>query len=160
MIKIIAIRLAAAGLLLASTSAFAAPPAKIADLAWMTGTWAGNLGPNTLEENWIKPANGAIAAMVRMSGPNGVSMWEVITIEEKNGSLAMSIQQWGSGFEPRTPVAQKLELAEIGDKHVKFKAVTEGSMTSLAYSRSADNTFSIEMGQPNGNVAKLALKAR
>jgi hypothetical protein len=92
-----------AGLVMAAGTAFAAgPPAKISDLAWMTGTW----------------------------------------------------------FTPRTPAAQKLELAEIGDKHVKFKAVTEGSMTFLAYTRGADNSFTIEMGQPNGNVAKLALKAK
>lgn len=146
--------------LAASTSFAAGPPAKISDLSWMTGTWSAPLGPNTLEENWISPGGGGIAAMVRMSGPNGVSMWEVITIEEKDGSLAMSIQQWGSGFEPRTPVAQKMELTEIGDKHVKFKAVTEGSMTSLAYSLGADKTFTIELGQPGGNVSKLALKGK
>ncbi len=57
-------------------------------------------------------------------------------------------------------MAQKLELVEIGDKRVRFKAVTEGSMTSLGYSRSADNTFTIEMGQPNGNVMKLPLKGK
>jgi hypothetical protein len=146
--------------LTASTAFAAGPPAKIADLAWMTGTWSAPLGSNTLEETWISPGGGSIAAMVRMSGPAGVSMWEVITIEEKAGSLVMSVQQWNSGFEPRTPVAQKLELAEIGDKRVKFKAVTEGSMTTLGYSRSADNTFSIEAGQPGGNVMKLALKAK
>jgi hypothetical protein len=143
----------------ASTAFAAAPPAKIADLAWMTGTWSAPLGPNTLEETWVTPSNGSIAAMVRMSGAKGVSMWEVITIEEKNGSLAMSVQQWNAGFEERSPVAQKLELVEIGDKRVKFKALTEGSMTTLAYSRGADNTFNIEMTQPGGAVVKAQLKA-
>ncbi len=152
--------LATVSLVLVSTTTYAGPAAKIADLAWMSGTWSAALGPNTLEENWISAAGGGIAAMVRMSGAKGVSMWEVITIEEKEGSLTMSVQQWGSGFEPRSPVAQKLELEEISDKRVKFKAVTEGSMTSLGYSRSADNTFTIEMGQPKGNVAKLELKAK
>lgn len=146
--------------LVAGTAIAAGPPAKITDLAWMTGTWSTPLGQNTLEETWISPSGRSIAAMVRMSGPQGVSMWEVITIEEKDGSLAMSVQQWNSGFEPRTPVAQKLELVEIGDKSVKFKAVTEGSMTTLAYSIGADNTFNIEMGQPNGNVMKASLKGK
>jgi hypothetical protein len=146
--------------LIAGNAVAAGPSAKVSDLAWMTGTWSTGMGANTLEENWISPAGGGIAAMVRMSGPTGVSMWEVITIEEKAGSLMMSIQQWGSGFEPRTPAAQKLELAEIGDHKVLFKAVTEGSMTSLAYSRSADNTFTIEMGVPGGRTNKLSLKAK
>jgi hypothetical protein len=149
-----------AGLVMVAGTTLAGPPAKISDLAWMTGTWSAPLGANTLEENWISPGGGGIAAMVRMSGPNGVGMWEVITVEEKGGSLALSIQQWGSGFEPRSPVAQKMELAEIGDKHVKFKAVTEGSMTSLAYTLGADKTFTIEVGQPNGSVSKLVLKGK
>lgn len=149
------------GLVLAGSTAFAAgPPAKVGDLAWMTGTWSTAVGGNTLEENWISPAGGGIAAMVRMSGPKGVGMWEVITIEEKDGSLMLSLQQFGSGFEPRTPTAQKLELTEIGDKRVVFKAVTEGSMTSLGYSRGADNTFVIEVGQKGGNVVKLSLKGK
>jgi len=148
-------------LTLAASTAFAAgPPAKITDLAWMTGTWSAPLGPNTLEENWTTASNGNIASMVRMHGPNGVSMWEVITIEEKDGSLAMSIQQWGAGFVPRSPAAQKMELTEIGDKSVKFKAVTEGAMTTLAYSRGADGSFNIEAGQPGGGVMKLALKGK
>lgn len=142
-------------------AAFAAgPPAKITDLAWMTGTWAAPLGPNTLEENWTTATNGNIASMVRMTGPNGVSMWEVITIEEKDGSLLMNIQQWDAGFVPRTPAAQKMELVEVGDKRVKFKAITEGPMNTLAYSIGADGSFNIEAGQPDGSVAKLALKAR
>ena len=153
-------RLIVALLALASTSSFAGPPAKVADLAWMTGTWQAALGANTLEENWVQPSNGSIGTLVRMTGAAGVGMWEVITIEEKDGSLLMSVQQFGKGFEPRTPVAQKLELQEIDKQRVKFKAVTEGSMTSLQYSRSADNVFSIEMGQPGGKSMKLDLKPK
>src|SRR5690606_39353589 len=83
-----------------------------------------------------------------------------ITIEEQDGSLMMNIQQWDAGFKPRTPAAQKMELTEIGDKRVKFKAVTEGPMTTLGYSLGADGSFNIEAGQPGGNVAKLALKKK
>ena len=31
----------------------AGPPATVDLLDWMTGNWAGQLGPNQLEENWI-----------------------------------------------------------------------------------------------------------
>ena len=78
--------------LLASTTFAAGPAADIDDLAWMTGNWVGNLGPNTLEENWILPTGGSIASMVRMTGNGGTSMFEVITIEEKDGSLELHIQ--------------------------------------------------------------------
>ncbi|MES2604287.1 MAG: DUF6265 family protein [Pseudomonadota bacterium] len=154
------ITISACLLLSVSVNAFAArPAAKIDDLAWMTGTWSAALGPNTLEENWIAPSNGSIASMVRMSGAAGVGMWEVITIEEKDGSLMMNVEQWSKGFAPRTPV-QQLELAEIDGQRVKFTAVTEGSMKTLQYSRSADNVFTIEMVVPAGNTVKLDLKAK
>lgn len=147
-------------LLAASANTFAAgPAAKATDLAWMTGTWSAALGPNTLEENWITPSNGSIAAMVRMSGAAGIGMWEVITIEEKDNSLIMHVEQWSKEFAPRTPV-QTLELAEIDGQRVKFAAATEGSMKTLQYSRSADNTFSIEILMSAGNTAKLDLKAK
>jgi len=132
-------------LLLASGWCAAQPAASIDQLAWMTGTWTVALGPNTLEENWVTPSGGSIAAMVRMYGES-TSMFEVITIEEKEGTLAMTIQQWGSGFEPRTPEAQQLILSEISDQRVMFEAVTEGPMTRLGYSRSGD-TFTIELGE-------------
>ena len=149
--------LIATSLLLASCWCAAQPAASIEQLAWMTGTGQAALGPNTLEEHWVAPEGGSIAAMVRMYGES-TSMFEVITIEEKDGTLAMTIQQWDSGFKPRTPEAQQLILSEISDQRVMFEAVTEGSMTKLGYSRSGD-TFTIELGTPTGDIRKVDLKA-
>lgn len=145
-------------LLLVSGWCAAQPPASIDQLAWMTGTWQLAFGPNTLEENWVAPSGGSIAAMVRMYGES-TSMFEVITIEEKNGTLAMTAQQWDSGFKPRTPEAQQLVLSEISGQRVLFKAVTEGPMSTLGYSRNGD-TFTIELGTPSGDVRKMELKAK
>lgn len=145
-------------LLLASSWCAAQPAATIDQLAWMTGTWRVALGPNTLEETWVAPSGGSIAAMVRLYGET-TSMFEVITIEEKDGTLAMTVQQWDSGFKPRTPEAQRLILSEIGDQRVMFEAVTEGSMNKLGYSRSGD-TFTIELGTPSGDTRKVELTPR
>ncbi len=150
-------RLLAVTLAFAATTTYAAPPATVADLAWMTGTWSAPAGPNTLEENWVVPGNGSMAALVRMTGATGVSMWEVITVEEKDGSLMMSVQQWNKGFEPRADV-QRLELSEITENSVNFTAVSEGSMKSLGYSREGD-TFTIHLVGQNGNPVNLDLKA-
>ena len=146
-----------AALLLASSWSAAQPAASIDQLAWMTGTWRVALGPSTLEETWVTPSGRSIAAMVRLYGES-TSMFEVITIEDKNGTLAMTVQQWDSGFKPRTPEAQQLILSEIGEQRVVFEAVTEGSMSTLGYSRSGD-TFTIELGTPSGDVRKVELKA-
>jgi len=92
--------LASALLSLSSPFVFAAGPAATIDqLSWMTGTYAGMLGANQLEENWIKAEGRSIAAMVRMTtGEGATSMFEMITIEEVDGSLVLHIQQWKPGL--------------------------------------------------------------
>ena len=146
-------------LTLLSSVALAGPAASIEDLAWMTGNWAGNLGPNQLEENWIKPEGGSIAAMVRMTGNGGTSMFEMITIEEVDGSLVLHVQQFNAGFEPRTPTPQKMELSSIGDNRVQFAAVDEGGMKSLGYSKEG-GTFTIHIEQASGQKMDIPLQTR
>ncbi|MBC53264.1 MAG: hypothetical protein CMQ34_05440 [Gammaproteobacteria bacterium] len=137
----------------------AGPAATIDDLAWMTGNYAGNLGPNTLEENWIAPEGGSIAAMVRMTGNGGTSMFEMITIEEVDGSLVLNVQQFDAGFKARTPEPITMELAMIMDNHVHFNAVTEGGMRSLGYTLDGD-TFTIHVEQASGQTMNIELQKR
>ena len=146
--------------LVASVSAFAAPEAKIEQLSWMTGNWAGALGPNQLEENWIGTDGRSLAAMVRMTGDDATSMFEMITIEEVDGSLELNIQQWNPGMDPRTPGAQKMRLMEIDDSSVKFEAVGEGGMKTLGYSHPDADTFIIHVEQAAGAKFDINLKAR
>ena len=76
--------------LLSSFALAAGPAASIEQLDWMTGNWAGNppnLGPNQLEENWIASEGNSLMAAVRMTGNDATSMFEMITIEEAEGSL-------------------------------------------------------------------------
>tara|TARA_B100000575_G_scaffold270219_1_gene250537 strand:- start:1644 stop:2138 length:495 start_codon:yes stop_codon:yes gene_type:complete len=138
----------------------AGPPATIDQLDWMTGNWAGQLGPNQLEENWIGSEGGSIAAMVRMTGGDATSMFEMITIEEVDGSLVLNIQQWDPGFQPRTESPQKMELEQITENSVKFRAVTDGGMSTLGYSHPDAETFIIHVGRSDGNVMDIPLKAR
>lgn len=159
-IKKLTTTLALAALALLANSSYAGPPAKIGDLAWMTGNWAGMLGPNQLEENWIMGEGGSIAAMVRMTGNGATSMFEMITIEEVEGSLVLHIQQWDPGMVSRTEGPQKMELAAIGDNSVKFVAVAEGGMPTLGYSHPDADTFIIHVGQDGGGTFDINLSAR
>ncbi len=152
--------LAASIMSLTSLSALAAgPAATIDDLAWMTGNYAGALGPNQLEENWIKAEGASIAAMVRSTGAGKTGMFEMITIEEVDGSLVLHIQQFNPGFVPRTPTPQKMELMAIHDNHVHFKAVSDGGMKSLGYTKEGD-TFTIHVEQASGSKIDIPLMAR
>ena len=87
-------------------------------------------------------------------------MFEVITIEEADGSLVLHIQQWDAGFQPRTEAAQKLELVEITENSVKFEDVSGFGMPTLGYSNPDEDTFVIHVGQPDGNTFDIQLNAR
>lgn len=138
----------------------------VAQLAWMTGTWAGPAGPGELEENWMVPKAGSIQALVRMTGDGKTSMVEMIVIEEVEGgeeegnSLTLRLQQWGPGFKPLTPEPTVLKLAELGENTVTFKAEpgSGAQFATLRYSRSGDN-FTIGIETPEGAKMDIPLKA-
>ena len=146
--------------LLSSFSLAAGPAASIEQLDWMTGNWAGNLGPNQLEENWISSEGNSLMAAVRMTGNDATSMFEMITIEEAEGSLVLHIQQWDPGFVPRTESAMEMELTEITGNSVSFVNVSGFGMPTLGYSHPDSETYIIHVGQDGGGSFDIELKAR
>lgn len=145
--------------LLTSPAWAAGPAATVADLAWMTGSWKGAMGPGTLEENWSRPDAGSIASVVRGTANGQTNMIELIVIEESEGSLVLRLQQWNPGFVPRSPSAQEMRLAEISERRVSFEAVDEGSLKRLTYSRPADDTFVVDVETAGGAKIAFDLKA-
>ena len=118
-------------------------------------------GPGlTLEENWIMPVDGSIASLVRMTGNGSTSMIELIVIEEENDSLVLRIKQWDPGFKPRSPEPQVMELVSVGENSVSFRAVSEGGMKTLGYSRPASDAFNIDVETDKGAKFQIKLKAR
>jgi hypothetical protein len=89
-------------------------PAKVSDLAWMTGHYAGATGNGTLEENWAEPDGGSIESLVRGTADGMTNMIELIVIEEDGDSLTLRLKQWNPGMPPRAEGFQVMELVEIG----------------------------------------------
>ena len=162
MTRRISLTVAAAALLLAANVATATdetPAASVADLAWMTGTWSGPVGGgNVLEENWTAPRAGSIQSLVRMTGPNGTSMVELIVIEEEEGTLRLRLQQWDPGLKPRTEGPSVMTLAELGENTVAFQAEEGAMFDTLRYTRDGDS-FTISITNPNGSQFDIPLKA-
>ena len=134
--------------------------ATVADLAWMTGSWAGPLGEQTLEENWIAPVGGTIASVIRFTGDGATSMIELIVIEEEQGSLVLRVRQWFPGFVPRTPEPQVMALAELGDRRVSFAATGSGDFKTLTYSRPSEDSFNIDVETKDGEKFQVNLHAQ
>lgn len=161
MTRRICLPVAAAGLLAANIAIATdeTPAASVADLAWMTGTWSGPVGGgNVLEENWTVPKAGSIQSLVRMTGPNGTSMVELIVIEEEEGTLRLRLQQWDPGMKPRTEGPSVMTLAEMGENTVAFQAEEGAMFDKLRYTRDGDS-FTISITNPNGSQFDIPLKA-
>ena len=73
-----------------------------------------------------------------------ISHFEDLT-EEANETLDLYIQQWDTGFKSRTPDAQKMTMSEMTENSVTFKAVGEGGLAQLKYSRPAIDAFHIDV---------------
>lgn len=134
---------------------------RVADLAWMTGTWSGGMGQGgSLEENWAVPKNGSMAALVRGFSPDGTTnMIELISIEEENDSLVLRLKQWNPGMAPRYDGFQVMKLVESKDRVIKFENIGEGGLAKLGYSRPADDKFVISIELPNGQEIDIPLDA-
>ena len=139
-------------------SAISDDHAKVTELGWLTGSWDGQLGPNILEENWSLPRSGSIASLVRQTGPDGMGMVEMVFIEEANGTLELHLQQWDSGFSPRTPSAQKMTMSDMTENSVTFRAVGEGGLAQLKYSRPAADEFHIDVRTMTDQEFTIKLK--
>jgi len=131
-----------------------------ADLAWMTGFWVGPLGEQTLEENWIHPAGGTIAAVIRFVGSGSTSMFELIMIEEEQDSLVLRVRQWLPGYVPRNTEPWVMELAELADRRVRFVSAGPGEFNSLTYSRPSEDSFNIDVETKAGESFQINLHAR
>ena len=147
-----------AALVLGLVFAPAAWAASISDLAWMTGTWSGAVGPGVLEENWTVPRDGSIQSLVRMTGGGQTSMVELIVIEEEDDTLVLRLQQWDPGMKPRTEGPTVMKLTELGDNTVAFGVVGEGMFNTLRYTRDGD-TFTISITNADGSSFDIPLTA-
>lgn len=146
--------------LLTAPASAAGPAAKVADLAWMTGSWKGSMGPGTLEESWSRPDAGSIASLVRGTANGQTNMIELIVIEESEGSLVLRLQQWNPGFAPRSPGPQEMRLVEIAERRVSFEAVSAGSLKRLTYSRPDDDRFVVGVVTAGGAEIEFDLAAQ
>ena len=134
--------------------------ASVADLAWMTGSWVGPMGEQTLEENWIHPAGASIACLMRITSGGKTRVIELILIEEEEQSLVFRVRQYYPGFIPSSAEPQTMVLTEIGDRRVRFEAPEPRELRSLTYSRPSEESFNIDVETREGVKFQINLHAQ
>jgi hypothetical protein len=133
------------------------PSASVADLAWMSGAWAGPLGPQQLQENWSHPAAGTLAGLIRIIANDETSMIEMALIEDSDDTLMLRVRQWRPGFIALADEPLTMKLVEIGDRRVSFAATGPGALKSLSYSRPSENAFHVKAEPSMGEAFEVHL---
>lgn len=137
---------ALAALLLTPITAHAAPPATLADVAWLEGSWEGEgiEGAPALEA-YAPAAGGQMVGHFRQLNKDGTVMfYELITIVEEGGSLTYRLKHFNAdltGWEEKDKVTS-FPLTERKGDRLDF--------SGLVYERTGKNTMTASVTVKEG----------
>lgn len=137
---------ALAALLLTPITAHAAPPATLADVAWLEGSWEGEgiEGAPALEA-YAPAAGGQMVGHFRQLNKDGTVMfYELITIVEEGSSLAYRLKHFNAdltGWEEKDKVTS-FPLTERKGDRLDF--------SGLVYERTGKNTMTASVTVKEG----------
>src|SRR5437764_1018287 len=119
-----------AALLLFSGTALA-EPARVASLAWMSGTWVHEAEGAQVTESWIGPANGLMVAANLSAWPGGKRFHEFLRIADTPEGFSYYASPGG-----RAP--EEFKLVELGEHRVVFENPAKAFPRRILYWREGD----------------------
>lgn len=94
------------------------PPARIADLAWLAGSWEGEGITGPAREVYSAPVGGQMTGHFIQTRGDGIWFFEIMSIAEANGSLEYRLRHFNAdltGWEERNEVRRFPLVAAEGD---------------------------------------------
>lgn len=136
---------------LAASTAFAqdaigtAPPAKatIQQVAFIAGQWVGKLGENHIEQHWMTPVGPSMVAAYRnLAGGTKPGLYEILAIEEQDGTLKLRIKHFapGPGLASREPQGEAAEhtLVKVEGQTAVFESTGPNALRITFTRKSTD----------------------
>ena len=102
------------------------PAAKVADLAWLAGTWEGEGISGPAREVYFPPAGGQLAGHFTQMRSDGVWFYEILSIAEVAGSLEYRLKHFNAdltGWEEKAEV-QRFPLVAVERDAWHFNGLT------------------------------------
>jgi uncharacterized protein DUF6265 len=106
--------------------------ATMAQVAWISGVWAGTSGSTTFEERWTPSAGGSMLAVARTVRDGLMSAFEFLCIVERDGGLVYTAMPNG-----RSP-ATDFTLTAIDDTSATFENPAHDFPKMIRYARRPD----------------------
>lgn len=104
------------------------PPARLADIGWIVGQWAGRQdGGAFASESYSPPAGGQITGHFFEEKDGRVTLMELLQIVERDGSLVYRLRHFRpdfSGWEDATGKPREYPLLAIDRDHAWFDGLT------------------------------------
>ena len=102
------------------------PKATIEDVAWLAGSWTGEVFGSRFEEVWSQPSAGTMMGMYKVLGEDGVSFYELEMIVEVEGSLEMRVKHFSADFTAWEEKAEYLSfpLVKVDEDQIFFQGLT------------------------------------
>jgi len=115
----------------------------VADLAWMSGHWAGEADGTRTEEVWLAPAGGLVLGMNRSVGRSERASFEYLRIETRKEGLVYVASPGGKG-------TTDFPLADLGERFVLFENPEHDFPQRIRYELDADGALHARVSAGEG----------
>lgn len=125
-----------------------APPATLAEMAWLAGHWTGNALGGLTEELWSPPRDGVMLGMYRLIKNGKPVFYEILTLSEEHSTLVIRLKHFHANLVGWEEKDKAVEFKFVGKKdgviHFEGMAFKPEGKESL--------TVYLAIGQKDGSV--------
>ncbi len=129
--------------------------ATLADLDWLTGSWAGEGLGGKVEEHWSEPAGGTMIGMFRLVVSDDTTrVSEFLMIEQEGDRVAYRFRHFGPRhvpWEKEDPLV--FDLVKLTDREAVFHSSVQTNPKRLTYRRVGEDELTVQVqGEENGQL--------
>jgi hypothetical protein len=122
--------------------------ATLAQVAWISGVWIGEMGSSALEERWTPAAGGSMLAVSRTLRDGLMSAFEFLCIVERDGGLVY--QAMPNGRSPATDFT----LTKVDEASATFENPAHDFPKMIRYAKRPDGSLEATISGEGGQKAR------
>lgn len=129
-------------------------PARIGQVAWISGDWTGAMGTSTVEERWSPGNGGAMIATSRTVRGDVMTAFEFLCVFERHGTLVYAAM-------PNGGAQTEFTLTKIDAESATFENPTHDFPKMIRYAKRADGGMDATIsGGPTSKPTTFSFKRK